>query len=619
MIDHSAFYKGENFDDYKYFGAHPYFGGCYFHTYAPSAENVSVIGEWNNWEPQPMKRGYDGKFWELSVEGAQPGHMYKYRITGKDGRVIDHCDPYGKRMQLRPNSASIIVPENDFTFTDEKWMKERKVRIRSAMNIYEIHFGSWRMKSDKKADWYNYDELADMIIPYLKENGYNYLEVMPLSEHPADESWGYQNTGFFAPTARYGEPYQLKSFVNKCHLNGIGVIVDFVPVHFAVDDYGLWNYDGTALYEYDNSDTGKSEWGTNNFNHSKGEVRSFLNSNANYWLTEFHFDGLRMDAVSNLIFWQGNKDRGVNDGAIGFIKNLNSGLKARHPSAILIAEDSSDYQGVTKPVYSGGLGFDYKWDLGWMNDTLKYFKLPGFYRAGAEGLLNFSMLYFYSENFVLPLSHDEVVHGKATILQRMDGDYENKWPQGRAMYLYMYCHPGKKLNFMGNEIGQLREWDEKREQDWGMLLYPKHDEFHKFIVALNKLYLSTPALFYYDYDPKGFEWKASSSQPCTCAFERKSDKQRLLCVFNFSGDQIDEFTVDEYRVSKLTELINTNPMGVDVEPTISKSKDPDGKDVVKMILRPYSGRVFEIKERKPRKSSDKSDDTKAVKKTVKKK
>ncbi len=609
-MDIKQFYRGESFDDYTFLGAHPDGEGTSFRVYAPHAISISVIGEWNSWKPIELNKILDGNFWETHVSEAVPGMMYKIRVQGKDGKTIDHCDPYGRRMQLRPANASIIPERHDaFSFTDDEWMSKRKVRIRSALNIYEMHFGSWRMKSDKKADWYTYEELAPMIIPYLKENGYNYIEVMPLSEHPSDESWGYQNTGFYAVTARYGTPEQLKFFVNECHKNGIGVIVDFVPVHFAVDDYSLWHFDGTPLYEYEDSSVGYSEWGSNNFNHGKGEVRSFLQSNANYWLSEYHFDGIRIDAVSNLIYWQGNKDRGVNEGALSFIKGMNSGLKARHPSAMLIAEDSSDYQGVTKPVFAGGLGFDYKWDLGWMNDTLKYFKMPGFYRSGSEGLLNFSMFYFYSENFILPFSHDEVVHGKATIVQKMDGDYDNKWPQARALYLYMYCHPGKKLNFMGNEIGQLREWDESREQDWDMLKYPIHDEFHKFMVSLNKLYLKTPALFYYDYDPQGFEWKATSSQPCTFAFERKSDKQRVLCVFNFSGDEIKDFTVDEYHVSSLTELMNTGSFGADEAPVIKKAKNKDEKDVIKMTLRPYSGRLFEIKERKFREPKPKTAET----------
>ncbi|MDO4460254.1 MAG: 1,4-alpha-glucan branching protein GlgB [Clostridia bacterium] len=609
-INSEQFYHGDCFDAYRYLGAFVTENGTLFRTYAPKAKSIAVIGEFSKWEEVPMKRMKDWNFWEVEIEDAKPGQMYKLRIEGADGRKIDHCDPYGRRMELRPAHASIICRDNTFTFTDEEWMNNRKVRMRSALNIYEMHMGSWKKKSDVKEDWYNYEELAPMIIPYLKENGYNYIEVMPLSEHPSDESWGYLNTGFYAVTARYGTPEQLKYFINECHKNGIGIIMDFVPVHFAVDDYALWHFDGTPLYEYEDPSAGISQWGSNNFNLGKGEVRSFLNSNANYWLNEFHFDGLRMDAISNLIYWQGNKDRGENQGALEFIRNLNSGLKARHPSALLIAEDSSDYQGVTKPVFSGGLGFDYKWDLGWMNDTLKYFSLPGFYRNGAPGLLDFSMLYFYSENFILPFSHDEVVHGKATILQKMDGDYESKWPQARALYLYMYCHPGKKLNFMGNEIGQLREWDESREQDWDMLTYPKHDEFHRYMMSLNKLYLNTPALFYYDYDPQGFEWKATSSQPCTFAFERRSDKQRVLAVFNFSGQDIPEFTVDEYAVSKITEIMNSNVFGGDPEPTIKKGKKKGDKDVIKMSLKAYSGRLFEITERKFREPKKETAETK---------
>ena len=557
-MDYYGFYIGEEFQAYKYLGAHLNGNGVTFRTFAPNAVKISVIGEFNGWTETPMNKVYDGNFWECSVASARSGDMYKYRIYKKDGTFTDHCDPYGFYSELRPHTASRVFDLGEYKFSDAKWLSKRGGFENKAVNIYELHFGSWKRKSDEADGWYSYTELADLLIPYLKENGYNYVELMPLNEYPCDESWGYQATGFFSATSRYGNPDGLREFVDKCHNNNIGVIMDFVPVHFAVDDYALWNYDGTALYEYPHSDVGRSEWGSCNFMHSRGEVRSFLQSAAYFWLSEFHFDGLRMDSVRNLIYWQGNRDRGENKTTIEFIQKMNSGLKKRLPDIMLIAEDSSAYRGVTKPVTEGGLGFDFKWDLGWMNDTLDYFRLHPSDRTPCYHKLTFSMMYFYNEKYILPLSHDEVVHGKATIVQKMNGDYEQKFPQARALYLYMLCHPGKKLNFMGNEIAQFREWDEKREQDWDLLKYPSHDAFHRYIRKLNRIYLENPALYADDYGSEGFEWlDCHSEEKCVYTFLRRSKKQTLLAVFNFSDKAVDyKLKLDE--VSSLELLIDSN-------------------------------------------------------------
>ena len=472
-------------------------------------------------------------------------------------------------------------------------MSKRGDFLTKPINIYELHFGSWKRRSDEKDDWYSYSELADILIPYLKENGYNYVELMPLNEHPCDESWGYQATGFFSATSRYGDPDGLRRFVDKCHRNGIGVIMDFVPVHFAVDDYALWNYDGTALYEYPNSDIGKSEWGSCNFMHARGEVRSFLQSAALFWLKEFHFDGLRMDAVSNLIYWQGDQNRGINHTTLNFIKIMNSGLKSRLPDVILIAEDSSSYLGVTKPVSENGLGFDFKWDLGWMNDTLNYFRTQPDLRPQHYHALTFSMMYHYNERYLLPLSHDEVVHGKATIIQKMSGDYDMKFPQARAMYLYMLCHPGKKLNFMGNEIAQFREWDEKREQDWDILKYPKHDAFHRYIMELNQLYLNNPALYANDFAQDGFKWlDCHSDRDCVYSFIRKSDDQTLLAVFNFSDKTVD-YILNADGITSLKIMIDSEASqfgGCSLKGIIPKISD----GTVFFELPPFSGQLYTV-------------------------
>ena len=562
-MDIYEFYSGRSFDAYRELGAHvkkevtgkkTVVSGVEFVTYAPNALGVNVIGEFNDWNETVMERCYDGSFFKVFVPEARPGMMYKYKIYHRDGSSMEHCDPYGFGMELRPAFASIIRDMDTYRFHDAKWMKNRSVCQGSPLNIYEVHLGSWRTKpvfdeqgnpltpeeiaeSNRVAEsWYTYKEIAPMLAEYVKEQGYNYVEIMPLSEHPSDQSWGYQNTGFFSPTSRYGTADDLKEMIDILHQHNIGTILDFVPVHFALDGYGLARYDGTALYEYPSNDVGYSEWGSMNFIHSKGEVRSFLQSAANYWLSEYHFDGLRMDAISRIIYWMGDESRGVNDRAVDFIRNMNQGLKDRHPSIILCAEDSTDFKGTTKETKYGGLGFDYKWDMGWMNDTLNFFRTLPFVRGEHYHDLTFSMMYNYNERYLLPLSHDEVVHGKATIIQKMAGMYEEKFPQAKALYAYMYAHPGKKLNFMGNEIGQFREWDEKREQDWDLLKYPNHDSFHQYMKALNKIYMKEPALSAWDDDPNGFAWiLCGKEKDVVYIFQREVNEDKVIVVLNLSG------------------------------------------------------------------------------------
>lgn len=562
-MDIYEFYSGRSFDAYRELGAHvkkevtgkkTVVSGVEFVTYAPNALGVNVIGEFNDWNETVMERCYDGSFFKVFVPEARPGMMYKYKIYHRDGSSMEHCDPYGFGMELRPAFASIIRGMDTYRFHDAKWMKNRSVCQGSPLNIYEVHLGSWRTKPvfDEQGNpltpeeiaesnrveesWYTYKEIAPMLAEYVKEQGYNYVEFMPLSEHPSDQSWGYQNTGFFSPTSRYGTADDLKEMIDILHQHNIGTILDFVPVHFALDGYGLARYDGTALYEYPSNDVGYSEWGSMNFIHSKGEVRSFLQSAANYWLSEYHFDGLRMDAISRIIYWMGDESRGVNDRAVDFIRNMNQGLKDRHPSIILCAEDSTDFKGTTKETKYGGLGFDYKWDMGWMNDTLNFFRTLPFVRGEHYHDLTFSMMYNYNERYLLPLSHDEVVHGKATIIQKMAGMYEEKFPQAKALYAYMYAHPGKKLNFMGNEIGQFREWDEKREQDWDLLKYPNHDSFHQYMKALNKIYMKEPALSAWDDDPNGFAWiLCGKENDVVYIFQREVNEDKVIVVLNLSG------------------------------------------------------------------------------------
>lgn len=590
------FYRGNAFDVYEYMGAHIKDNGVIFRTFAPNALKVSLIGEFNDWNETEMYRS-DSNFFECFIDNAKEGMMYKYRIYHRNGRYIDHCDPYSFGMELRPNNASIIRDLSNYKFNDEKWIRKRNNHKDKPVNIYELHLGSWRKKGVDETDWYTYSEIADQLIEYVKDHGYNYIEFMPLSEHPSDASWGYQNTGFFSPTSRYGTAAELMELVDKCHNNDIGVIMDFVPVHFALDDYALAYYDGTPLYEYPSNDVGYSEWGSHNFIHSRGEVQSFLKSAANYWIKEYHFDGIRMDAVRNLIYWNGDEARGINTSAVDFLRSMNEGLKKMHRGIMLFAEDSTSFKGMTKPTDEGGLGFDYKWDMGFMNDTLSYFQGDTDERRRNYHKLTFSMMYFYDEQHILPFSHDEVVHGKATIIQKMNGEYNIKFPQARALFMYMYVHPGKKLNFMGNEFAQFREWDEKREQDWNILEYPNHNKFHRFITDINRTYLSSPALWH-DFDKNGFKWLDCHEEDiCVYAIERSGENHRMAAVFNFSDTEQNSFPLEIQNADKLRILISTDNEIYGGNTKYSDfNSNYDIKDNTAYIdMPPFSGILFEIK------------------------
>ncbi len=558
-MDIGNFYAGAEFFAHTWLGAHLEDGGVTFRTYAPAAQRIDVR---TNADDVPMHRIVDGNFWETHVDSMGPGDPYTLLVT-HDDVTREHCDPYGYGMDLRPAHRS-IVRDLSFDWHDDAWMQRRNPCYDEPLNIYELHLGSWRKRSGVQqstnvGDWFTYGEIAYQLIPYLKETGYTHVEFLPLMEHPFDGSWGYQPTGFFAPTSRYGTSRQLMELVDLLHGAGIGVILDFVPVHFATDDYGLAAFDGTPLFEPADEDMAVSEWGSYNFDHARGEVRSFLQSAANYWLGAYHFDGLRMDAISRIVYRQGDKARGVNASAVEFVRNMNGGLRYLNRGAMLIAEDSTDYAGITKPVGQGGLGFDYKWDMGWMNDTLNLFRTPPEERGANYHMLSFSMMYYPSERYLLSLSHDEVVHEKATIVQKMWGDYDLKFPQARALYLYMFAHPGKKLNFMGGELAQLREWDETREQDWSLRQYPVHDAFYRFCVALHEIYDQHPALWANDYEGYGFAWRQIADPTnVVYAFERRSASERLLCVLNLSDQRLDDYVVSLGDVRRARLLVNTD-------------------------------------------------------------
>ena len=592
-MDMHEFYMGNVFDAYDFFGAHPDDTGTVFRTFAPSATGVCIIGEWTDWKEEPMQK--NGQVYVYHSPAARKGMMYKYVIYSQSGRM-EHCDPYGFAMELRPAFSSIITDLMDYKFTDIKWMQKRSKNYDSPMNIYEVHLGSWVENPDDENGWFTYSEIADRLIKYVKEHGYTHIEFMPLSEHPADCSWGYQNTGFFAPTSRYGTPAQLMELIDKCHNSGIGVIMDFVPVHFAVDAYALAKYDGTCLYEYPNGSVGQSEWGTYNFIHSRREVCCFLQSAANYWLSVYHFDGLRMDAISRAIYWQGDPARGVNGCTVDFLKKMNDGLHKLHPTAMLIAEDSTSFPKITAPVEYGGLGFDYKWDLGWMNDTFDYFRTPPAERKYHHSKITFSMMYFYNELYLLPVSHDENVHGKATAIQKMWGDYEVKFPQARSFYMYMYTHPGKKLNFMGGEFAQFREWDETREQDWDILKYPIHDSFRRYMTDLSKIYDKRPSLYNGEYNPDCFEWiLADESEKSVFAYKRCAEGETTVIVLNLS-DKEQSVAIPADGMTRFNELINTDSTIYSGETAVKtsvtlKPSAKTGDFTVK--LAPFSGRMFD--------------------------
>ena len=584
-MDFQKFYAGTDFNALSYLGAHPVENGFIFRVYAPAAVDVSLIGDFSEWKEIPMLKVYDGQFYEISVPCAEEKQLYKFRIFKKDGSFTDHADPYAFWSEKRPGTASVLY-DFDYQFSDAAWMSSRNDHKNFALNIYEVHAGSWirKQKWDEKTDpavgWVSYKELADKLIPYLKKNHFNALELMPLAEYPADESWGYQETGFFSGTSRYGEPCDLQYLVEQCHLNDIAVILDVVTVHFAVNDYALWNFDGTALYEYPHPAVGYSEWGSCNFMHSHGDVRSFLQSACAFWLEYYDFDGLRFDAIGNLIYWQGNIERGINQDAVKFMQQMNMGLKILYPDVMLIAEDSTAFSGTTKPVSENGLGFDYKWDLGWMNDTLKYMgENPGDRRRDIGKLL-FSMDYFFNENYLLPFSHDEVVHGKGTIVNKMYGDFEARTRQIRLLYLYMFTHPGKKLNFMGNELAQIFEWDEKKELDWEALKSPVHLDFQLYFRRLNDIYLKNPALWQEDYESSSFQWiyKAEGSEALV-AFKRNAGRQSLLVILNFSDKEV-QFTNE--IASGASVLLDTHGK----ENVISAEHE--------ILLMPYEGILFEL-------------------------
>ena len=553
-IDISLFNEGKHYSIYEKMGAHPMtvdgVEGVLFAVWAPNADRVSVVGNFNNWDGRrhPMRKlDYSG-IYELFIPGKLVGEIYKYEIKAKSGQVFMKSDPYAFSSEVRPANASRIV-DISYKWKDAAWMEKRedKNTDEQPMAIYEMHLGSWKRPTDGR-EFYNYRDIASLLADYLLMMNYNYVELMPIMEHPYDPSWGYQVTGYYAPTSRYGSPADFMYFVDYLHSKGIGVILDWVPAHFPKDEHGLGRFDGTALYEHENPRRGEHpHWGTYIYNYGRNEVRNFLVANALYWAEKYHIDGIRIDAVASMLYL----DYGRGDGewlpniyggnenleAIDFIKELNSKMHELHKGVIMIAEESTAWPMMTHPVEAGGLGFDYKWNMGWMNDFLNYMKLDPLYRKYHHNDLTFSMVYAYSEKFILVLSHDEVVHEKGSMIAKMPGGYEDKFSNLRVAYGYMMTHPGKKLLFMGQEIAQFTEFNENAEVDWSLFEFDAHVFMQGYVKELNELYKTEPALYELDSSPEGFTWiNCNSANTSLLSYVRKGKKESdtLLIICNFT-------------------------------------------------------------------------------------
>ena len=582
-LDQYLFGQATHYDIYKKLGAHPVsYGrqkGVYFAVWAPNAQYVSVVGEFNDWNTQanPMEKAGPIGVFQVFVPGAREGQLYKFYIVGMHGEELYKADPYANAAEMRPGTASRITDISSYKWNDGVWMKNRPRfnEKKDAMAIYEVHPGSWMKHpstEDNREGFFNYREFGEMLAKYVKEMGYTHVELMGIAEHPFDGSWGYQVTGYYAPTSRYGTPQDFKYMIDYLHRQKIGVILDWVPAHFPKDAHGLANFDGTAVYEHEDPRQGEHpDWGTKIYNYGRPEVKNFLIANALFWIEECHVDGLRVDAVASMLYldygksdgqWVANKYGGnENLEAIEFFKHLNTVVLGRNHGTVMIAEESTAWPKVTGKAEDGGLGFSLKWNMGWMNDFLEYMKLDPYFRKDNHNKMTFAITYAYSEKYVLVLSHDEVVHLKCSMLNKMPGELEDKFKNLKAGYTFMMGHPGKKLLFMGQDFGQLREWSEERELDWFLLQEKEHRDLQSFVKDLLYIYRKYPAVHATDNDPQGFEWiNADDAYRSIFSFVRKSPTKRnnLLFICNFTPVARPDYRVGVPRLKQYTQLMDEN-------------------------------------------------------------
>ncbi|MFA6940533.1 MAG: 1,4-alpha-glucan branching protein GlgB [Clostridiaceae bacterium] len=582
--DINYFHQGTNYNSYDFLGCHlvsiDKVKGAVFSLWAPHAEKVCLVGSFNDWngEKYAMSKIEDSGIWNIFIPGVLEGDSYMFQVYGKGGEKVLKADPFAFYSQLRPKNASIAVSHNGYKWKDIKWMEKRKkLNVYSEpVNIYEVHLGSWKNHEDEKEDdnkkLYTYRELAEELPDYALSMGYTHIELLPVMEHPLDDSWGYQTTGYFSVTSRYGLPDDFKCFIDRCHKIGIGVILDWAPGHFCKDSHGLYNFDGTHLYENDNPLIGENlDWGTANFDFEKPEVSSFLISNAVFWFKEYHIDGIRVDAVANMLYLNYGKKSDIyiknkyggdeKLEAIEFLKKLNEAVFKYIDNPLVIAEDSSTWPNLTSPTYLGGIGFNYKWNMGWMNDMLKYMEQDPLYRKYNHNKITFSLYYAFSENFILPLSHDEVVHGKKSLLNKMPGDYWQKFANLRVFLGYMMAHPGKKLLFMGGEFGQFIEWNFKHGLDWLLLEYPAHKKMLSYVRSLNMLYKKESSFYQLDHTFEGFEWiDHSNYEKSIVSFIRKGkDKENyLIFICNFTPIVYYDYRVGVPDMISYKEIFNSD-------------------------------------------------------------
>ena len=639
------FKQGNNCEAYRFFGAHQKERagemGVEFRVWAPHAAAISVVGDFNSWKPgsHPMKKVDDDSIWELFIPGIKEFDVYKYCVTTRGGDLVFKSDPYAFHTETRPSNGSKVYNIDNFVWHDADWQASQKTKdaINGPMNIYEMHAGSWKMQEGDKP--YNYSELADLLIPYIQEMGYTHVELLPVMEYPFDGSWGYQVSGYFAPTSRYGTPKDFMAFVDKMHGAGIGVIMDWVPAHFPKDQFGLYMFDGEPCYEDPNPRRGEhKEWGTMVFDFGRKEVESFLISSALFWLEQYHIDGLRVDAVASMLYldynrrdgeWEPNKNGGKeNLEAVAFLQKLNTTVLGRHPEKYMIAEESTAWPMVTKPASDGGLGFNFKWNMGWMNDMLSYMKTDPLFRSGNHNKVTFSFFYAFSENFVLPISHDEVVHGKCSLINKMPGEYEAKFANLRTFYGYMMAHPGKKLLFMGQEFGQFAEWNEMKPLDWMLLDYDKHKELQLYVKTLNQFYKDHPAFWQVDYSWEGFQWIVPDDyQQSVVAFLRKDAAgKQIMIVCNFTPVLRESYIMGAPVAGSYKELLNSDDAafggsGLHHNKNVRSKKVPmHGFDQsITITLPPLSAVYFEVpapRAAKPKAAADKAETKTTAKKTA---